>query len=115
MSRPVLLHNPRCSKSREALALLQEKGVEFEVREYLKDPLSRDELHQLAEKLGAPVKDWTRTNEDEYKQLNSGSTDDATLIAAMADTPKLMQRPILISGDRAAVGRPVEQILEILS
>lgn len=111
-----ILHNPRCSKSRQTLALMQEQGIEPDVREYLKEPLSAAELSNLVELLGVEAKALVRSKEDEFKatglDLNSASTDE--LIAAMVRTPKLMERPVVISDKGARIGRPPEQVLEIL-
>ncbi|HSG02790.1 MAG TPA: arsenate reductase (glutaredoxin) [Marinobacterium sp.] len=111
-----ILHNPRCSKSRQTLALLIEQGVEPEVREYLKQPLSRAELELLIAQLGIEAKELVRSKEDEFKQtdleLNSASATE--LIDAMVATPKLMERPVVISAKGARIGRPPERVLEIL-
>ncbi len=109
----LLLHNPRCSKSRAALALLQERGVALEVRDYQKEPLSLDELRILRMRLGLPVAEWLRWNEDEAKGLDRGASD-RELLEAMAAAPRLMQRPILVHGDDARVGRPGPEALEDL-
>lgn len=117
MSTIQILHNPRCSKSRQTLALLQEKGIEPEVIEYLKTPLSKDELVSLAEKLGLedPLK-MMRVKEAEFKEqgLNNAGVTAEQLFTAMADTPKLMERPVVINGGNARIGRPPEAVLEIL-
>lgn len=108
-----LYHNPRCSKSREALALLEARGVEFRVHRYLDEPLDAQALRDLATRLddtGALL----RSNEAEWKALGQDATDLETVIAAIAATPKLMQRPIADRGDRAIVGRPPEAILALL-
>lgn len=111
----VLLHNPRCSKSRATLALLEERGVAFEVRAYLEDPLSPDELQSLGERLGKPVREWVRSKEEPYTEAGlSRASSEAELIAATAAHPILMERPILIRGDRAIVGRPPEDVLALL-
>lgn len=109
-------HNPRCTKSRQALALLQDKGVAFEVREYLKTPPSIDELKRVIKALGlASARDLMRTKEAEYKALGlKDVSDEAALVAAMAEHPKLIERPVLINGAKAAIGRPTEQILDAL-
>jgi len=109
-----LLHNPRCSKSRATQALLEEAGVAFEVREYLKDPLSETELRTLQTQLGRPPREWVRTGQDEYRAagLDANSPEEA-LLAAMAAHPILMERPIVIHGDAARVGRPPHQVLEL--
>jgi arsenate reductase len=111
----VLLHNPRCSKSRAALALLEERGVSFVVRRYLDDPLSKPELDELARRLGRPPREWIRSKEAAYADagLSEHSAADE-LTSAMAAAPILMERPVLIRGGRAAVGRPPETILSLL-
>ncbi len=110
-----LLHNPRCSKSRGAKALLEERGVAFRERLYLEEPLSLDELRELAKRLGVPAREWVRRNEAEYKTAKlDASSDDETIIRAMARFPILLERPILIRAKRAIVGRPPERIEELL-
>ncbi len=109
-------HNPRCRKSREALALLVDKGVQPIVREYLKDAPSPSELRAVITKLGlGSARDLMRTGEADYKDQGlKDVTDEDALISAMAATPKLIERPILIHGDKAAIGRPPEQVLDVL-
>lgn len=111
----LLLHNPRCSKSRATLALLEEKGVSFEVREYLQDPLSRDELKALSERLDRPVSGFVRRGETAFAEAgcDADSSDDE-ILDAVASAPILLERPILIRGSRAAIGRPPEDVLELL-
>lgn len=111
----LLLHNPRCSKSRATLALLEERAVKFEVREYLSDPLSRTELASLRDRLGRPPKEWIRNKEAAFAEasLSAESSVDA-LLDAVAEHPILMERPILLRGQRAAVGRPPEDALALL-
>jgi arsenate reductase len=110
-----LLHNPRCSKSRAAKALLDERKVAYSERRYLDEPLSREELAELRKRLDRPAREWVRAGEAEFAQsrLTPGS-DDAAILAAMARHPILIERPIFILGKRAAVGRPVERIAELL-
>lgn len=110
----LLIHNPRCSKSRATLALLEEKGVDFEVRAYLDEPLTRDELGELQERLGRPVADWVRKKEDCYAKagLSVESSDDE-LLDAIAKHPKILERPIVVHGERAEIGRPPEQVLDL--
>ncbi len=111
----LLLHNPRCSKSRATLALLEEKGVAFAVREYLKDPLSKEELASLVERLGRPVSDLIRKQEAAFREAGcSAESSDDEILAATASAPILMERPILVRGSRAAIGRPPEDVLELL-
>ncbi len=111
----VLLHNPRCSKSRATKALLEERGARFEERLYLEAPLDRGELDDLGARLGKPVREWLRGKEDAYAEagLDADSSDDAVL-DAMAEHPILMERPILIRGPKAVIGRPPEDVLALL-
>jgi arsenate reductase len=111
-----LYHNPRCSKSRETLALLQEKNHDITVIEYLKTPPSIDELTQLLALLSLNARELMRTKEVEYKQmgLDNPALTEAELIAAMVATPKLIERPIAIANGKAAIGRPPENVLGIL-
>ena len=117
MSEPIVIyHNPRCSKSRAALALIRDRGVEPEIVEYLKTPLDAEALRDLLRTLGVPARDLIRTGEAPYREL--GLADPATteddLVAAVAAHPILMQRPVVRRGDRAVVGRPPEQVAELL-
>ncbi len=117
MTELTFYHNPRCSKSRAALELLEGRGLSPTIVRYLETPPTAAELESLAKKLDIAPRQLLRTGEDEYKQLNladAGLSDDQ-LIDAMAAHPRLIERPILIAGDRAAVGRPPEKVLEILS
>lgn len=111
-----LFHNPRCSKSREALALLEERGVTPEVREYLKTPLSLAELHQLRALLGLPAHELLRSGEEEYAQLDLARPElsEDALLQAIAEHPRLLQRPILVRGERAVIARPPERVLDLL-
>ena len=113
---PRIYHNPRCSKSRATLALLQQRGVEPEVVEYLKTPPDRETLTALLRQLGIGPRELLRKGEAEYRELNLSDpalSDDA-LIAAMVEHPKLIERPIVVAGGQARVGRPPERVLEIL-
>ena len=112
---PVIWHNPRCAKSRETLALLRQHGVEPEVREYLTDPPGEDEIASIVEKLAlASARDLMRTKEAQYTEQGLADVDDeSALIRAMAETPKLIERPVVLMGERAALGRPPEAVLEI--
>ena len=117
MTDLTLYHNPRCSKSRGALELLEARGLTPTVVRYLETPLSAAQLRDLLAKLNISARQLLRSGEDEYKALNladSGLTD-AHLIDAMAAHPKLIERPILVAGDKAVIGRPPEKVLEILS
>ncbi len=116
MSTVKILHNPRCSKSRQTLSLLEEQGVTPEIIEYLKTPLDKAELKKLYSQLNIQqVIQMMRTNEAEFKEagLNSASTDDE-LFDAMVAFPKLLERPVVINGPQARIGRPPESVLEIL-
>lgn len=112
-----IYHNPRCSKSRETLALLQEKGITPTVVEYLTTPPSVAEIEKLLKMLGfTDARQLMRTKEDIYKELKLADNDitQAQLIQAMHDNPKLIERPIVVKGKKAKLGRPPEQVLEIL-
>ena len=115
MTKVTIWHNPRCSKSRNALALLEEKGVETEVVKYLDTPPSKKELVDILKVLGIAARELMRTKEDIYKELKlKDETDEDKLIEAMADNPKLIERPIVIKDSKAAIGRPIENILELV-
>ncbi len=110
-----LYHNPRCQKSRETLKLLEEKGVKFEIRKYLEDTPDRTELKEVIDKLGIPAEELVRKTEKIYKSNFKGKDlSEDEWIKAMVENPKLIQRPILIKGSKAAIGRPPETVLEIL-
>ncbi|MGZ0713598.1 arsenate reductase (glutaredoxin) [Pseudomonas palleroniana] len=116
MTDLTLYHNPRCSKSRGALELLEARGLAPTVVRYLETPLDAAQLTALLSKLGISARQLLRTGEDEYKTLNlaDASLTETQLIAAIAAHPKLMERPILETADKAIIGRPPENILEIL-
>ncbi|WP_421555167.1 arsenate reductase (glutaredoxin) [Pseudomonas kitaguniensis] len=116
MTDLTLYHNPRCSKSRGALELLEARGLNPNVVRYLETPLDATQLKALLGKLGIGARQLLRTGEDEYKTLNlaDASLSEAQLIAAIAAHPKLMERPILETADKAVIGRPPENLLEIL-
>ncbi|MBD3619280.1 MAG: arsenate reductase (glutaredoxin) [Chromatiales bacterium] len=111
-----IYHNPRCSKSRATLELLRERGIEPVVIEYLKTPPSREELERILDLLGLEPRDLMRQNEEEYRNadLDDPGLTRETLILAMIQRPKLIQRPIVLAHGKAAIGRPPEQVLEIL-
>ncbi|MDC5706753.1 arsenate reductase (glutaredoxin) [Vibrio europaeus] len=111
----VIYHNPRCSKSRQTLALLEENNIQPQVVKYLETPPSIDELKTLMVQLGvSEVRDMMRTKEDIYKELELKSADDEALFKAMAENPKLIERPIVVANGKAKHGRPPEQVLDIL-
>lgn len=116
MTDLTLYHNPRCSKSRGALELLEARGLAPTIVRYLETPPDAATLAQLLGKLGIGARQLLRTGEDEYKALDlaNPALSDAQLIDAMVKHPKLIERPILVAGDKAVVGRPPEKVLEIL-
>ncbi|ERB64714.1 arsenate reductase (glutaredoxin) [Vibrio coralliilyticus OCN008] len=111
----VIYHNPRCSKSRQTLALLEEKNIQPEIIKYLDTPPSVAELESLFVQLKLDnVRSMMRTKEDIYKELNLADATDEQLFEAMAANPKLIERPIVVSNGQAKHGRPPEQVLDIL-
>lgn len=116
MSDIQILHNPRCSKSRQTLSLLEEKGIEPEVIKYLETPPSAAELKQILQKLGIPARALLRKGEEAYKSLGLANPElsEEALIDAMVQHPKLIERPIVINGDKARIGRPPESVLDIV-
>jgi arsenate reductase len=117
MAEPTLFHNPRCSKSRAALALLDEAGVGYEVVEYLKAPPTRDELARLVSILEGPPAALVRTGDAAFKELGVDKAslgDAAAVVDLLAAHPGLMERPVLVVGDRAVIGRPPERIRDLL-
>ncbi|MGB1296726.1 MAG: arsenate reductase (glutaredoxin) [Psychrobium sp.] len=116
MSQIAIFHNPRCSKSRQTLQLLNENGVEPEIVEYLKVGVSQETVESLLSKLAVEPRAMMRTKEAEYKEQNLGddSVSRETLIKAIVQTPKLLERPIVVNGDKAAIGRPPENVLDII-
>ena len=111
-----IYHNPRCSKSRATLGLLQEQGKQPEVVEYLKTPPTAAELKKILNMLGLKPRELMRRKEKEYREagLDDEGLSDAQLIEAMVKHPKLIERPIVIKDGRAALGRPPEKVLDIL-
>jgi len=111
-----ILHNPRCSKSRATLNMLREKDIEPRVIDYLETPLTAEEFREILAKLGLGPRDLLRRGEKIYKQLELSDTalSDTALITAMVGNPILIERPIVVNGDKAALGRPPEKVLEIL-
>jgi arsenate reductase len=109
-------HNARCSKSRGALELLRERGIEPQVVAYLEQPPSADQLRDLLRKLGISARGLLRTGEPDYAELGLADTslDDEALIAAMVAHPVLIERPVFVHGERAVIGRPPERVLELL-
>lgn len=111
-----IYHNPRCAKSRATLQLLEAKGMTPKVVDYLKTPPSAAELKAILKKLGLKPRDFIRKGEPRYAELDlkDRQFSDDQLIAVMVDNPILIERPIVVSGGRAAIGRPPEKVLEIL-
>ena len=115
MSEFTIYHNPRCSKSRNTLALLQEHGVEPEIILYLETAPSETEIEGLLEKLDIPATQLVRRGEAEYKASGlSAQSSEREILKAMAQHPKLIERPVVVHGDRAVLGRPPENVLELL-
>jgi len=115
MEKIVVWHNPRCSKSRNGIKYLDEKGVEYEVRRYLDEPPTPEEIREVLRKLGMRPRELMRTKEKLYRELGLKEVeDDEKLIEAMAEHPKLIERPIVIKGEKAVVARPETRIDEIL-
>lgn len=111
-----ILHNPRCSKSRQTLKLIEDAGVTPEIILYLENPLGRDELMSLIAKLNlSSARDVIRKGEKEYKELGlKAETSETKLVEALAGHPRLLERPIVIQGSKAIIGRPPENVLELL-
>ncbi|MDF1684474.1 MAG: arsenate reductase (glutaredoxin) [Legionellaceae bacterium] len=111
MNNFVIYHNPRCSKSRETLEILKNKGANIKVIEYLKHPLNFDQLSELGKHF--LPEDFVRKNEKNFKDLRLSINDREAIIRAIEEDPKLMQRPIVVCEGRAVIGRPPERVLEL--
>ncbi len=111
-----IFHNPRCSKSRQTLSLIQEKNIDINIIEYLKTPPDISQLKQILKKLGYEPRQLMRKSEQIYKDLDLGNENKTAedLIIAMTQNPILIERPIVLSGEKAAIGRPPESVLNIL-
>lgn len=116
VAKTTIYHNPRCSKSRQTLALLEEHGADLEIIDYLKTPPSAEQLRAIVKLLKLSPREIMRRNETDYKEnnLNDHTLCDETLIEAMIKFPKIIQRPIVIHGKKAVLGRPPENVLEII-
>ncbi len=115
MAGLLVYHNGECSKSRGATEILQEKGIAFDTRYYLVDPLSAEELTALVKLLGVPAKELMRTTDAFFEeQFSDVEFDDEGWIELLVTYPELMQRPVVVNGDRAIIARPPEKVLEIL-
>lgn len=115
MQDVTIWHNPRCSKSRNALSYLEEKGITPRVVKYMDETPSQEEIKEILTLLNIDIKSWMRTKETVFKELNLKEVDDeATLIKAMSENPKLIERPVVIKGNKAVIARPLENIDTIL-
>lgn len=115
MPSVTIWHNPRCSKSRQGLALLEESGTSVDVVKYLDTPPTADDIRQLLKKLGIPARELMRTKEAVYKELDlKNVNDEERLIEAMAAHPKLIERPVFIMDGKAIIGRPPEKVIEFV-
>ena len=114
MSTYKIWHNPRCAKSRETMDILEKNGIEAVVVKYMDEVQSAEAIKDVLKKLNISARDLMRTKEDEYKKLGlKDETDEDKLIEAMAAHPKLIERPIVIKGNKAVLGRPPEKVLEL--
>jgi arsenate reductase len=110
-----LYHNPRCSKSRQALALLEERGISADIIDYVNNPPSVAELKSILQKLGIEAGQWLRAKEAAAKERGlTPASDEAAILKAMSENPKLIERPVIITDKGARIGRPPEKILEVL-
>jgi arsenate reductase len=111
-----IYHNPRCSKSRQTLQILRDRGIEPSIVEYLKTPLQKDELKKISNSLGLRPKEFVRKNESDFrdKGLAGNLEDDEKMIKAMAAYPKIIERPIVVLKGRAVIGRPPENVLKLI-
>lgn len=116
MNNFTIYHNPRCSKSRQTLELMKVNGIEPEVVLYLENHLSTEELTQILTCLSMEPRELLRKNEDEYKELNLKNTDlhDTEILSIMENNPRLIERPIVVSGGKAIIGRPPENVLKLI-
>ena len=111
-----IYHNPRCSKSRDSYNLLTERGDEFETVEYLKNPLTKKELKDIIKKLGISAEELIRKGEGDFKTNFKGKfLSESEWIDAMIQYPKLIERPIVVRGDKAVIGRPIEKVIELIA
>lgn len=110
-----IYHNPRCSKSRDSYNLLVDKGLDFETVEYLKTPLNKKEIKALLKQLDIPAADLIRKGEADYKENYKGKDlTESQWIDAMVQFPKLIERPIVVKGNRAVIGRPIEKVIDLI-
>ena len=116
MEEITIYHNPRCGKSRQTLQLIRDNSVEPKIIEYLKTPMQKDELKKISDMLGLRPKEFIRKNENDFKENNfiEFIDDDEKIIEAMVSFPKIIERPIVTKGAIAVIGRPPENVLEVL-
>ncbi|GAA6131838.1 arsenate reductase (glutaredoxin) [Halopseudomonas sabulinigri] len=117
MSQVTIYHNPRCSKSRQTLELLENQGADIEVVRYIDDQLNNAELSELLQLLGMSARELMRKGEAVYKELNLDNPElsEAQLVQALADYPRLIERPIVVRDGKAVIGRPPEKVLELFA
>ena len=111
----IIYHNPKCSKSRKALELLENKNIKLEIREYLKTGLTLDEINQIKELLQEPISAFMRKKEDLFIELNLATASEDELMDSLSKHPKLLERPIVIRRDKAVIARPAELLEELFS
>jgi len=109
-----VLHNPRCAKSRAGIKYLDEKGIEYKIINYLKEPLTKEQLEEILKKLKMKPSELVRKKEKLYKELNLKEASEDEILEAMVKNPKLIERPIVINGDKAVVARPETEIEKVL-
>lgn len=114
MNEIIIIHNPRCSKSRETLEIIESKGHKATIIDYLNGELSKEFLKDVLKKLNVRPKDILRTKEDEFKALNIDIYNSDEVLDAIIKHPKILERPIVINGDKAIIGRPPENVLNLL-
>ncbi len=110
----IIYHNPNCSKSRKALEIISSKTKEFTIKEYLQQPLTKEELKEILIKLKLPIQEIIRTNEKEFTDYIGGKLSNERLLDLIIKHPILLERPIVINKDKAVIGRPPERILKLL-
>ncbi len=109
-----IYHNPKCSKSRQTLQLIEQANAKVTIIEYLKNPLTNEQIKHLLHLLNIPAIELVRNKEAQFKEQNLATANDEQLITAMVNTPKLMERPIVVAGNKACIGRPPENVLALL-
>ncbi|MGB3596472.1 arsenate reductase (glutaredoxin) [Pseudomonas neustonica] len=117
MSQVTIYHNPRCSKSRQTLELLENQGADIDIVRYIEEPLSSADVSDLLLLLNMSARELMRKGEDTYKELNLDNPElsEAQLVQALADYPRLIERPIVVRDGKAVIGRPPEKVLELFA